>query len=510
MSINASTIFEDGLQIPPVKLYSKGVFNKALVDVFVRNSRLPDWFQSDLTALVAACRTAGIRVRELCQRYGTEVYHAACQDLLDRNKTAVARLIETELGDEPSTFTDFLDDNGHGVGPFVLTCKMQKKNGKLIFDWDGTSPQSDNSVNYYFSTTMFKMFVGYYFLQVYDPHCVVNDGFHDLIEVNFPEGSILRPVRPAAVSCRTHLLGRTLDIIQAVLGQKNPAYMAAAGFSDSPHFFYSGFDEQGELFLLYQIGFGGVPARPIGDGPDCHCLFPAMKNVPTESIELYFPLRIEANESLADSGGPGFYRGGNAQRTLYRFLARGEFSLHDDRWFTKPWGVSGGLPGARSKKMLYRYPKEGKETVEYLPSKCDHIKVEPGDLLEWITWGGGGLGDATTRPAEVVAREVSRKLVTVEGAKKNYGVVVNPVDFEVDVSATDELRERVRAERPKQTSVYNRGGSLKELREKCLEETGLEPPRPQWEKEPYGPHVGLPYVKNWYKRMKEQQDWVLQ
>lgn len=88
------------------------------------------------------------------------MYHAATNDLLERNRSAVGRLIETEIGEEPSTFTDFLDDNGHGVGPFVLTCKMSKVNGKLVFDWDGTSPQSDNSVNYYFSTTMFKMFVG--------------------------------------------------------------------------------------------------------------------------------------------------------------------------------------------------------------------------------------------------------------------------------------------------------------------------------------------------------------
>jgi hypothetical protein len=113
---------------------------------------------------------------------------------------------------------------------------------------------------------MFKMFIGYYLLAVYDPHCVVNDGFHDLIEIIIPEGTILRPIRPAAVSCRTHLLGRVMDVMQALFGQRNPAYRCAAGFSDSPHLFYSGFKPNGEWFLLYQIGFGGVPARPIGDG----------------------------------------------------------------------------------------------------------------------------------------------------------------------------------------------------------------------------------------------------
>lgn len=296
-------------------------------------------------------------------------------------------------------------------------------------------------------------------------------------------------------------------MIQALFGQRSPAFLCAAGFSDSPHFFYSGFRSTGEPFLLYQIGFGGVPARPSGDGPDCHCLFPLMKSVPTEFIELYYPLRLEANESLADSGGPGFYRGGNAQRTLYRFLDEGEFSIHDDRWFTKPWGIQGGDPGARSRKYLYRAgDKDGKRTV--LPSKCDHVHVYPGDLLEWITWGGGGLGDLLTRPAETVALEVHRRLVTVEGARR-YGVVVNEDDFSANVSETEVLRKSIREARPTTkvngdsgvVGLYNRGGTIEELTRTCLEETGLEPPKPQWSKKPYGPHVALPYVQGWYRRM---------
>ncbi|KAK7509908.1 uncharacterized protein IWZ02DRAFT_494858 [Phyllosticta citriasiana] len=203
-----------------------------------------------------------------------------------------------------------------------------------------------------------------------------------------------------------------MDVIQALFGQRNPAYRAASGFSDSPHLFYSGWKPNGEWFLLYQIGFGGVPARPLGDGPDCHCLFPAIKSIPTENIELYFPIIVEANEAVADSGGAGFYRGGNAQRTLYRFLCAGEVSIHDDRWLTKPYGT----PSAA-------------QHYEILPSKMDHLDVQPGDVLEWVTWGGGGLGDPLTRPAETVALEVHRGLVTLPGARDKYGVVVNAADF---------------------------------------------------------------------------------
>ncbi|KAJ5678753.1 hypothetical protein N7462_006997 [Penicillium macrosclerotiorum] len=512
MSINATSVFDDGVQIPCIKLYSNGVMNSDLVELLCRNSRQPAWYRSDLTAIVAACSMAATRVRELVTRFGQEVYLAACDELLYRNRTGLAKIVERQFDDKESQFTDFVDDDGHGVGPWALSCSMKKVDGnRLLFDWTGTSPQSQHSINFFLSETMFKMFIGYYLIAAAAPGTVINDGFHDLIDVHIPEGTILKPLRPAPISCRTHLLGRTLDIVQALIGQKNDAYQAAAGFSDSPHFFYSGFKPNGEWYQLYQIGFGGVPARQAGDGPDCHCLFPAIKSIPTESIELNYPLRIEANESVADSGGPGFYRGGNAQRTLYRFLARGEFSLHDDRWFTKPWGLKGGKPGQRSRKVLYRYSKSADSPpTEVLPSKCDHIRVDPGDLLEWVTWGGGGLGDPLTRPVEKVAQEVHRKSVTVEGAHQGYGVVVNK-DFTVDLKETERLRLQMKTERSnlQSLSIYDRGGSLEALRESCLQETGLEAPRPQWETDLYGPHSGVEYVKEWYARMRIQKGWEI-
>jgi 5-oxoprolinase (ATP-hydrolysing) len=511
MSINATSVFDDGVQIPCIKLYSKGVMNADIVQLLCRNSRQPAWYRSDLTAIIAACSMAATRVRELVTRFGQEVYLASCDELLYRNRSGLAKIVERQFNDKESTFTDFVDDDGHGVGPWALTCSMKKVDGnRLVFDWSGTSPQSQHSINFYLSETMFKMFIGYYLIAAAAPGTVINDGFHELIDVKIPEGTVLKPVRPAPISCRTHLMGRTLDIVQALIGQKNDAYQAAAGFSDSPHFFYSGFKPNGEWYQLYQIGFGGVPARQAGDGPDCHCLFPAIKSIPTESIELNYPLRIEANESVADSGGPGYFRGGNAQRTLYRFLARGEFSLHDDRWFTKPWGLKGGKPGRRSSKVLYRYSlSEMNPPTDILPSKCDHIRVDPGDLLEWITWGGGGLGDPLTRPVDKVALEVHRKLVTIEGARRGYGVIVKD-DFTVDQEETAELRAQMKMEQTKlvpASSIYDRGGDIETLRQSCLEETGLEAPVPQWETELYGPHSGLEYVRKWYEEMKVAKGW---
>jgi N-methylhydantoinase B len=246
--------------------------------------------------------------------------------------------------------------------------------------------------------------------------------------------------------------------------------MCAAGFSDSPHFMYSGYDRNGEWYQLYQIGFGGIPGKPFGDGPDGHSLWPSFTNVPNEFLESYFPLRIETYETITDSGGPGKNRGGNALRIGYRFLEPGEISIHDDRWLTYPWGANGGLPGKRGAKIL----KRANGTEELLASKADHIKVEPGDLLYFDTWGGGGCGDPLEREPEKVQFDVEAGLVSREGAKR-YGVVLK-ADGGVDVRASVELRKQMAASRGAK-KLFDRGfDSLEELKARCKSETGLEAP----------------------------------
>lgn len=314
------------------------------------------------------------------------------------------------------------------------------------------------------------MFAGVYMIMVFDPQILFNDGFYDLMDVRIPAGSLLKPFKPAALSCRTHALGRIFDVLGGLLGQGSPQFMCAAGFSDSPHFMYSGYDKNGDWYQLYQITFGGIPGKPCGDGPDGHSLWPSFTNVPNEFLESYFPLRIEIYETIADSGGPGKNRGGNGLRIGYRFLEPGEISIHDDRWLTYPWGVNGGLPGARSSKKLIR--KDGSE--ESLHSKLDRVKVEAGDLLFSDTWGGGGCGDPLERDPEKVKFDVDAGLVTVEGAKR-YGVALT-AQGAVDVEATKRLRQTL-AEKRGPTKLFDRGfESLEELKSRCLAETGLQPP----------------------------------
>ena len=247
----------------------------------------------------------------------------------------------------------------------------------------------------------------------------------------------------------------------------------AAGFSDSPHLFFSGYDTRpgkgSEWFQLFQIGFGGIPGRPIGDGPDGHSLWPGFTNVPNEFIESYYPLRIERYETIPDSGGAGLHRGGNGLTVAYRFLCDGDVGIHDDRWLTYPWGVLGGETGLRSTKKLVR--SDGSE--QWLPSKVEGVKVKTGDVLYFNTWGGGGWGDPFARDPELVRQDVNRRLVTVEGAKR-YGVVLAS-DGTVDQSATASLRTTLKAAAG-EPDLFNFGGDLEDIRDRCEAETHLPAP----------------------------------
>lgn len=466
---DARQIYEEGIVVPPVKIYRRGELQDELLKVILHNCRLPHWNRSDFNAIVAACRTAARRCIELSRRFGDDVFHSAMEELLERNRRAMRELIQQSIPERPQRFEDYICDDGMGMGPYRIACTMWREGEKVIFDFAGTDPQSVGSINFYLNEEMFKMFCGVFMIMVFDPQIMFNDGFYDLMEVRIPEGSLLKPRHPAALSCRTHALGRIFDVISGLLGQGNPDFLCAAGFSDSPHLMYSGYDRKGEWFQLFQIGFGGIPGKPFGDGADGHSLWPNFTNVPNEFLEAYFPLRIETYETIPDSGGAGRHRGGNALRVAYRFLEPGEISLHDDRWLTHPWGVNGGAPGRRSRKELIR--ADG--TREVLPSKCDRVVVAENDLLLFETWGGGGWGDPLARDPQAVARDVRRGLLTRDGADA-YGVVLDAAD-EVDAAATAVRRAALAATRPA-PALFSRGGSIEEIKARCLSETGLPPP----------------------------------
>ncbi|MEP6018874.1 MAG: hydantoinase B/oxoprolinase family protein [Paracoccaceae bacterium] len=470
---DAKMIYEEGMIIPPTKIYRGGELQSELLNIMLHNTRMPEWNKSDFFAIIAGLRLAERRVRENIDRFGTDIYISAMEDMLDRNKAAMGAIIQMIIPEavdgKKAYFEDWIDDDGMGNGPYKIACHLHREGEIAYFDFTGSDPQSFSSINFLLNEEMFKMFFGAFTINLFDPQILFNDGFYDLVDVYIPEGCILKPQKPAALSCRTHMLGRIFDLMGGLLGQGAPDALNAAGFSDSPHFMYSGFDKDGDWYQLFQIGFGGVPGRPAGDGPDGHSMWPAFTNVPNEFLEAYFPLRIREYATIPDSGGAGVHRGGNGITIAYEMLEAGEVSIHDDRWLTYPWAVNGGEPGMRSTKLLVRV--DGSE--ENIPSKCDRIAVQPGDILYFNTWGGGGWGNPLERDPELVLKDVKRRLVTVNGAKR-YGVVVK--SGKVDTAATTELRATMEGKRGEQ-ELFNRGfSSIEELKGRCLKETGFEPP----------------------------------
>ncbi|MES9609107.1 MULTISPECIES: hydantoinase B/oxoprolinase family protein [Actinomadura] len=477
MPADARTIYEEGVVVPPFKLYEGGVLNEPALRIILNQVRMPDWNRADLNGLVAACTTAARRVSELCARFGVETYLSALDALLDRNYQAMKVLLATLFEDGRTLeFADYICDDGCGYGPYELKISLTRTGEKIHLDFSHAAPQAVGPVNYFINENLVRMFFGIYVITVADPQILWNDGFYPLIDVTIPEDSFWKPRHPAALNARNHGIGRVFDLFGGLLGQTNPEILNAAGFSSSPHFMYSGHygsgPREGEWFQLYSIGFGGVPGRPVGDGPDGHSLWPSFVNIPCEYLESYYPLRVERWETIADSGGAGLHRGGNGVDVAYRFEEPGTIAIHDDRWLTYPWGVNGGRPGERGRKWIER--ADG--TREVLPSKIHDVAVGPGDVLHFVTWGGGGWGDPLARPAELVALEVLRGLVTADGARDGYGVVCTAGGV-LDEEATGLLRARMAAERT-EIPVFDMGPPLEEILARCEEETGLPAPRP--------------------------------
>ena len=191
--------------------------------------------------------------------------------------------------------------------------------------------------------------------------------------------------------------------------------------------------------------------------------------MPNEFLERYFPMVIERYECEPDSGGAGLHRGGTGIRMTYRFLVGGTISIHDDRWFVPPWGVNGGDPGQRARKIIEK--PDGSEII--VGNKVEELAVEAGDQLHFITWGGGGWGDPLARDPALVGKEIVQGMVSPAGAR-SYGVVAD-AGGRVDAAATEALRAELRGARG-ELPLFNFGPGIDALRANCLAETGLPAP----------------------------------
>jgi N-methylhydantoinase B len=347
----------------------------------------------------------------------------------------MAVLIAKYIPETPVTFTDYVDDDGRGHGPFRMTLSIYRDGDIAVFDWTGTDAQAEGPINFLIHEGLCKLFFGVYMIMAYDPEILFNEGFYDLFRVILPEGSLLNPRFPAALGNRLNTHTRFFDCQAGALGQQAPHLSMAAGYGTSPHFIYTGQDAEGRYFQLMELLFGGVPGRPRGDGFDGHAWWPLFSATPLEYIENYYPVIVESYRPVRDSGGAGLHRGGCGIEKIYRVLARGDVSIHDDRETVPPWGINGGLHGGTSSKHIIR---AGSDTPERVPSKVDNLKVMPGDRVVFRTAGSGGWGDPLARPPALVARDVRYGVVSVERAASDYGVVV--AGGRADLAATEALR----------------------------------------------------------------------
>jgi N-methylhydantoinase B len=467
MPISARSIYYEGIRMPPIKLYDEGRLNEEALRLFCHNTRTPKMVEADIKAIAAGTAAGAARVRELCARFGKDTYLEACDAMLDRTRSGLIELIRTHLPDgERFEFTDYADDDGLGNGPIKLHMEMWRDGDTMNVDWTGSSPAVPGSVNFYLNPEMFKMFMGVFLIMAFSPDLVFNDGYYDLIKVTLPENSILRPEFPAPVGNRLSLMARQFDVVGAVFSKALAQFAVSGGYGTSPNFVFAGTDENGEDFQVLEILYGGIPARPVGDGLDGHSWWPMFKAVPTEYLEKYYPIEIESYRARIDSGGAGYHRGGHGVAKTYRFLSDGTISFQDDRAVTFPWGYNGGQYGMSSEKLIIHV--DGAE--ERLPSKVETFPIKKGDRLVFSTAGAGGLGDPLDREPERTAADVHSGLVSVQAAASEYGVIVSPVG-EVDAAATEQARTRIRGER-EEPAEFDFGPlpSIEKLGEQIAEE----------------------------------------
>jgi len=465
--VEATSIFEEGIRLPPVKLYKAGEFDDELLETFAHNTRLPEHAEADIKALAAGTKTAENRVHELCDRFGKETYLEACDAILDRTRDGMIDLIHQFVPEgERFTFEDYADDDGMGNGPIKLHLEIYREGDTVYLDWTGTDEQVPGTVNFLLNEKMFKMFTGVFLIMAFDPLLTFNDGYYDLFEVTLPEGTVVQPEFPAPLGNRLPLMARQFDVLQATFSKLIDGFSVAGSYGTSPNLVYAGTDSEGNDFQMLEILYGGIPARPGGDGLDGHSWWPLFRTVPAEYQEAYYPLTIDEYSTRPDTGGSGTFRGGHGITKVYTFEEPGAITFQDDRAHTYPWGVDGGKYGGRSEKKLVR--SDG--TEEALPSKVENVPVEAGDKLVFRTAGGGGLGDPLERDPATVAQEVRRGLVSEAAAEEEYGVVLAG-DGSVDESATDDRRAEIEESRdPPADFDYGPLPAEEELAEEIAEE----------------------------------------
>jgi N-methylhydantoinase B len=443
----STEIFHEGIQIPPVKLYDRGVLNDAVLQIMARNSRAPEMMVGDTLAMAAACTVTERRLHELLRKFGLEVILACFAIYAQRARDAMARLIAA-LPEGQFAFHDYLDDDGVAPGPVRLAMSVAREDARLIVDYTGTAAQAKGPINLIMNPMRQKLELWRYLINWVGPLIGIdhqtspNYGIFDLVDLRIPRPSLFAPDYPAAVGARHMVTMLNRDIFRGVMSQVFPDRTPACSNGVIPVYMFRGTHPvSGKLYVSMECIAGGGGGRPHTDGIDALSPNPNLTIAPVEFLEATYPFMVEVTALRRDSGGPGRFRGGLGLVRSFRLTASEAYlSWMDDRQMHPAWGLHGGRPGVPGDAYLIR---EGR--TYRLPTKYDNLRLQEADRIVVRTGGGGGHGPPWDREPERVALDVLRGLVSVEAAAAAYGVVCSADDSAIDEAATAALRREMRA-----------------------------------------------------------------
>ena len=434
---DSTEIYQEGLRIPPIKLYERGVRNDTLWQIIETNVRLPVQIFGDLRAQLAACNIAEKQFNELVDHYGIDVtkhYMHAVIDYAERMARAAIR----ELPDGAFSFEDWIDDDGiERDRPIRLYCTISKQGDGLLVDWNGTSPQVKGAINCTLSFTKAVSYAAIRSVLGNDIPC--NEGLFRTIEVIAPEGSINNMLPPAACAARGLTGFRMGDCLFGALAMMLPDRVFAASDGGNTCVSIGGYTAERKPFIFVDFTCGSWGGRPWADGVQGNSnMFANMACQSVEVIEAENPLQVRAFEFITDRAGAGKYRGGVPYRRDYRMLEEeAVLQVRSDRRRVRPYGLYGGHAGKPSNNVLNPNRKSC-----VLDSKLIMTMYRDDEFRhEWP--GGGGWGDPLTRDPLAVLDDVRNEFVSEQAARDEYGVVVDTTVWQVDVAATERWRTKM-------------------------------------------------------------------
>ena len=439
-STSSREIFQEGINIPTLKLYERGVPNEAIFAILEKNVRVPDKVLGDLRAEITAAIIGEREYLRMVGRYGAHNLRTIASELLDLSE----RMARSEIRALPNgtyEFTDYIDADGVLQEPVALKVAVIVEDERVIVDFAGSSPQVRAGINspLAFTESAARGAVR----MVLDPGIPNSAGYFRCIDVRAPEASVVNPRSPAPCGARGITGFRIVDAVLGALAQAVPARVPADGEGGNTIVSIGGYNTRYEPFVYVDLIAGSRGGAPWGDGPEGVPHPNAnIANTPVEVVEVGLPIRIEEYGLLPDSGGAGEHRGALAQVRQLRLLAEDAvLEIRSDKRSHPPYGLQAGSQGTPSANILNPGPGE-----RLLPTLAG-TTLRCGDVLRHVMAGGAGWGDPLQRDPELVRQDVRAEKLTREYAEPEYGVVVDASATSVDSIATERRREILRAGR---------------------------------------------------------------